>query len=74
MKKKGANFYNYLKSNLIFDVTFLNNNTNATQSKNKTFIEEFLHGMQLKSYNFNKYKTKHEEKNIDITILEFKKN
>ena len=73
-EKKGANFYNYLKSNLIFDVTFLNNNTTATQSKNKTFFEEFLHGMQLKSYNFNKYKTKHEEKNIEVTILNSKKN
>ena len=73
-EKKGANFYNYLKSNLIFDVTFLNNNTNATQSKNGTFIEEFLHGMQLKSYNFNKYKTKHEENNIEVTILGSKKN
>ena len=71
---KGANFYNYLKSNLIFDVTFLNNNTNATQSKNRIFIEEFLHGMQLKSYNFNKYKTKHEENNIEVTILGSKKN
>ena len=73
-EKKGANFYNYLKSNLIFDVTFLNNNTNATQGNNKTFIEEFLHGMQLKSYNFNKYKTKHEEKNIEVNILNSKKN
>ena len=71
---KGANFYNYLKSNLIFDVTFLNSNTNATQSKNRIFIEEFLHGMQLKSYNFNKYKTKHEENNIEVTILGSKKN
>ena len=72
-EKKGANFYNYLKSNLIFDVTFLNNNTTATQSKNSTFFDEFLHGMQLKSYNFNKYKTKQEIKNIDITILNSKK-
>ncbi len=73
-EKKGANFYNYLKSNLIFDVTFLTNNINTTQNNNKTFIEEFLHGMQLKSYNFNKYKTKHEEKKIDVTILGSKKN
>ena len=72
-EKKGANFYNYLKSNLIFDVTFLNNNTTSTQSKNRTFFDEFLHGMQLKSYNFNKYKTKQEVKNIDITILNSKK-
>ena len=29
--------------------------------------------MQLKSYNFNKYKTKHEEKNIDSNYFKFKK-
>ena len=73
-EKKGANFYNYLKSNLIYDVSFLNNNISTTQNKNSTFIEEFLHGMQLKSYNFNKYKTKHEERNIEVTILNSKKN
>ena len=73
-EKKGASFYNYLKSNLIFDVTFLNNNTTSTQNKNSTFFDEFLHGMQLKSYNFNKYKTKQEDKNIDITILNSKKS
>ncbi len=73
-EKKGANFYNYLKSNLIFEVAFINNNTNATQSKNSSFMEEFLHGMQLKSYNFSKYKTKHEEKIIEVTILNSKKN
>ena len=72
-EKRGANFYNYLKSNLIFDVTFLNDNTTATQSKNSTFFEEFLHGMQLKSYNFKKYKTKQDVKNIDLTILNSKK-
>ena len=73
-EKKGASFYNYLKSNLIFDVTFLNKNTTSTQNKNSAFFDEFLHGMQLKSYNFNKYKTKQEDKNIDITILNSKKS
>ena len=72
-EKMGANFYNYLKSNLIFDVTFLSKNTNATQIKNNTFIDEFLHGMQLKSYSFNKYKTKQEVKNIEVNILNSKK-
>ncbi len=72
-EKKGANFYNYLKTNLIFDVTFIDKNTTATQYNNNTFIDEFLHGMQLKSYNFNKYKTKQEAKDIEVTILNSKK-
>ena len=72
-EKKGANFYNFLKSNLIFDVTFTKNNIAATQSNNSIFIDEFLHGMQLKSYSFDKYKTKQEIKNIGVTILSSKK-
>ena len=57
-EKKGANFYNFVKSNLLTNLTFFDNNIYETQTKNKIFIEEFLHGMQLKSYEFNKYKTK----------------
>ena len=66
-EKKGANFYNFAKSNLLTNLTFFDSNINETQSKNKNFIEEFLHGMQLKSYEFNKYKTK--KKNYKFKYL-----
>ena len=72
-EKKGANFYNFVKSNLITNLTFFDNNIYETQTKNKIFIEEFLHGMQLKSYEFNKYKTKKEMTDININIIFRKK-
>ncbi len=71
-EKSGANFYNFIKSNLLTDLTFFDNNINETQIKNKIFLEEFLHGMQLKSYEFSKYKTKKENIEININVI-FKK-
>ena len=53
-EKNGASFYNFIKSNLLTNFTFFESNIHETQTKNKSFIEEFLHGMQLKSYEFNK--------------------
>ena len=68
-EKKGANFYNFLKSNLQTNLTFFDSNILETQTKNRIFIEEFLHGMQLKSYEFNKYKTKKEIVVFNIDII-----
>ena len=36
---------------------------------NNNFIGHFLHGLKLKSYNFNKYKTKKETRIISINLL-----
>ena len=38
-EKKGANFYNFVKSNLITNLTFFDNNVYEAQTKNKSFIE-----------------------------------
>ena len=35
-EKKGANFYNLVKSNLLTNLTFFDNNIYETQTKNKT--------------------------------------
>ena len=67
-EKNGANFYNFVKSNLLTSLTFFDQNISETQSNNKNFIDEFLHGMQIKSYEFNKYKTKKETSDINILI------
>ena len=40
--------------------------------KNSNFLGHFLHGLKLKSYNFNKYKTKKETRIISINILGIK--
>ena len=72
-EKKGANFYNFVKSNILKNLTFFDVNIFETQNKNKNFIDEFLHGIQIKSYEFNKYKTKRENSEININICFRKK-
>ena len=71
-EKIGAKFYNYLKTNSIISSSFLENNFKELISKNKNFLDEFLHGVQLKSYEFNKYKTKKKNNTYEINI--FSKN
>ena len=67
-EKKGGVFYNFIKSNSILSLTLLEKNIKETQSKNKNFLDEFLHGTQLKSYEFNKYKTKKKSETVEINI------
>ena len=45
---------------------FLNSDTILSQNKN--FLGHFLHGLKLKSYEFNKYKTKKKIRLININI------
>ena len=44
-------------------------NSESTISKNKNFIEHFLHGLKLRSYKFNKYKSKQNKKSININVF-----
>ena len=69
IEKVGAKFFNYIKSNAIFNVSIFNNNIRETSNNNKNFLDEFLHGVKLKSYAFDKYisKKKNEVFNIDIS-------
>ena len=56
----GAKFYDYIKKNDIQNITIVGSNYSST--KNKIFFNEFLHGAELKSYEFNLYKTKKQKK------------
>ena len=61
----GAEFYarvNYVKNSEYLIIT------DSIISKNKNFLGHFLHGVKLKSYDFNKYKTKKESRLINITV------
>ena len=58
IEKIGAEFYNYIKENQITNSTLLENNLKEFLKKIKDFIDQFVHGVKLKSYNFDKYKTK----------------
>ncbi len=44
-------------------------NTDSLISRDRNFIGYFLHGLKLKSYEFNKYKTKKETRLIKLSIF-----
>ena len=67
MRQKEQSLYSFIKSNLIFNLSMLEGNILSTDIKNKNFINEFLHGIELKSYEFNKYKTK--KKTINLRYI-----
>ncbi|WP_440919839.1 leucyl aminopeptidase [Candidatus Pelagibacter sp.] len=62
----GAKFFHYLKD--VKQTEFIINSNNAP-SKIKNFVGYFLHGLKLKSYIFEKYKTKKTKKNILFKII-----
>ena len=66
-EKTGAEFYSFIKSNSIYNLTFLEKNVTENQSKN--FIHEFLHGLELKSYKFEKYRSKKNNYKFNLDIL-----
>jgi len=70
-EKNGAKFFNFLKNNMILNSTFLEKNIRETDKRNDLFFNEFLHGAQLKSYKFAKYKSKNENRIIEINISTF---
>ena len=70
-EKLGAQFYDYIKANNINDVLIISSNFKSVS--NKIEFESFLHGAELKSYEFNLYKSKNKNKIINLNILN-KKN
>ncbi len=74
-EKLGANLYNLIKSNLFSSLTFIEMNFKDINLKNKNFFNEFLHGIKLKSYEFDKYITKKKDKkNLEILVLTKRNN
>ena len=66
----GSKFYDYIKGNDIDNVLILGSSSSSI--KNKIKLDEFLHGAELKSYEFNLYKTKKTNKIINFNILKSK--
>ena len=62
----GAEFYGRINHGKNSEY-FINSDT--VVGKHENFIGHFLHGLKLKSYKFNKYKTKKEERFISINVL-----
>ena len=69
-EKLGSKFYDYIKGNDIDNVLILGSSSSSI--KNKIKLDEFLHGAELKSYEFNLYKTKKTNKIINFNILKSK--
>ena len=63
----GAEFYNFIKKNSIKDLSII---TESVKNKpGKDFIGRFVHGLKLKSYEFNIYKTKKIKNNLTISLI-----
>ena len=62
----GAEFYNFIKENSL-DNIFLY--ADRIKNQNQNFIKNFLHGLKLKSYEFNLYKTKKKIRTISLNII-----
>ena len=56
VEKLGAKFYDYIKSDLSKSLIFFNQNIVSNKYKTVNFLEEFFHGLRLKSFVFSKYK------------------
>ena len=61
----GAECYIILSESKMVENNF---NTETVQKKSKNLIGHFLHGMRLKSYKFEKYKTKKDKNDIIINV------
>ena len=69
-EKLGAKFYDHLKRSEIEKITVIGSNFSSVTNKIK--LDEFLHGAELKAYEFNLYKTKKNKKEVNIDILKNK--
>ena len=61
----GGKFYDLFKENKINEYLI---NSDTVSNKFKNFVGYFLHGIRLKSYKFEKYKTKKNDKKISFTV------
>jgi leucyl aminopeptidase len=68
----GAEFCHFIKTNFLSKVE-LNSDTIKPKT-DKEFLGRFLHGLKLKSYEFNIYKSKKEKKIISIDVMGKKNN
>ena len=62
----GAEFFDLIKNSKQNDFSL---NSNTATGKFKNHVGYFLHGLKLKSYKFDKYKTKKNNKNISIFVM-----
>ncbi len=62
----GAEFFGRINHGKKIDYSII---LDTIKTKNNNFISHFIHGLKLKSYDFKKYKSKKENRNIFLNIL-----
>ena len=65
IERLGAKFYDIFKSSNIKD---FNINSDTVPKTDKNVVGYFLHGLKLKSYNFDKYKSKKNKENLIFSV------
>tara|TARA_B100001741_G_scaffold305881_2_gene298654 strand:- start:1817 stop:3280 length:1464 start_codon:yes stop_codon:yes gene_type:complete len=66
IQKLGAEFLLFLENNNCSKITIFNTNKHI---KKFNLIEHLIHGLKLKSYTFDIYKSKNEQKKISINLV-----
>ncbi len=66
IEKLGAKFHGYLNYDKKNDYVV---NSDTVSNKIKNFVGYFLHGIKLKSYEFNIYKSKKNKKLVSISVI-----
>ena len=69
VEKLGAKFYNFIKSDINKSLIFFNKNITLNKFKTSNFIEEFFHGLRLKSFVFSKYKNNKKYSKLNIKLV-----
>ena len=72
-EKLGADFFDFLKKNYIDSVLFNTENAQSIKKNNSLFFNEFIHGIELKSYSFDKYKKDKQNNKLELILID-KKN
>jgi len=62
----GAEFYNFIKENNFNNVSIYDQ---TTKNLDNDFLINFIHGVRLKSYEFNLYKNKKEDLNVSLNVI-----
>ena len=74
LEKLGANFYTFIKNNKLDKIILYADSIKFFQNK-RNLILNFIHGFNLKSYSFNKYKTIDKKYfNCSVKIVSSNKN
>ena len=63
----GANFFNFIKKNSFKEISIISDSLNPKTEED--FMGSFIHGLKLKSYEFNIYKSKKIKNKILINLI-----